>query len=529
LIGNRTSETVKEYGDYQTPDYFVDKICLYLRKELNLDPDIIFEPTFGLGSFIIGCLKAFKNIKKIFGVEINKTYFNICKKRIDETVIKRDIEVHLFNDDIFVFDFDNIKSHLDKNENLLIVGNPPWITNSELSLIGSINMPLKDNFKGLNGLDAITGKSNFDIAEYILLQLLSEFKYYNCTIAMLCKNIVAKNIVRDLRKFNFKLSDIRFLGFDAGDVFGISCEAGLLIMRFGEKGKSVCDVYDFYNPFEKKRMFGWIGDNFISDIGNYMQIINIDGKCQFEWRQGIKHDCSKVMELSTRQPDGTYLNGMGNRVDVEDGYIYPLIKSSDLKNVVITATRKSIIVPQKKIKEETDSIKQNAPKLWRYLEENSGLLDGRKSSIYKNSPRFSIFGVGDYAFKPFKVAISGFNKKSVFALVYNKQGKPIMLDDTCYYLGFDDFKISLIAMLILNSKIVQEFIKSIAFLDSKRPYTKEILMRIDFLKVVKVVTFNELVTLAKELGVDYRFTKEDFRYFIQYLSTPSENNTKIKR
>ena len=100
------------------------------------------------------------------------------------------------------------------------------------------------------------------------------------------------------------------------------------------------------------------------------------------------------------------------------------------------------------------------------------------------------WGHYNYAFKPFKVAISGFNKKSVFALVYNKQGKPIMLDDTCYYLGFDDFKISLIAMLILNSKIVQEFIKSIAFLDSKRPYTKEILMRIDFLKVVKVVTFN---------------------------------------
>ena len=81
------------------------------------------------------------------------------------------------------------------------------------------------------------------------------------------------------------------------------------------------------------------------------------------------------------------------------------------------------------------------------------------SSIYKNAPRFSIFGVGDYSFKPYKVAISGFYKKPVFALVHSKQDKPIMLDDTCYFLGFDDFKQALIVMLILNSNIVQEFIK----------------------------------------------------------------------
>ncbi len=521
MIGNRKNKIVKEFGDYQTPDYFVDKVCQYLSKRLNLDPDIVFEPTFGLGSFIIGSLKAFKHIKMISGVEINKSYFDITKKRIDEAVSKSDINIQLFNDDVFLFDFDNIKNYISKNDNLLIIGNPPWATNSELGSIGSNNVPHKNNFKGLNGLDAITGKGNFDIAEYILLQLLSEFKNYNCTIAMLCKNIVARNIVRDLEKFNFKLSDIRFLNFNAGDVFGSSCEAGLLIMRFGNKEKLVCDVYDFDNPTKIKRMFGWIEGNFISDVENYVQRVNIDGKCQFEWRQGIKHDCSKVMELSTKQPDGTYLNGMGNRIDIEDDYVYPLIKSSDLKNNVITSTRKSVIVPQKKIKEETNSIRQSSPKLWAYLEEHSALLDGRKSKIYKNSPRYSIFGVGDYSFKPYKVAISGFYKKPVFALIYAKQGKPIMLDDTCYFLGFNDFRQALITMLILNSNIVQGFIKSIAFLSSKRPYTKEILMRIDFLKAVNVVTFGELVTLARELSIDYLFTKEDFGIFIEQLKSVS--------
>lgn len=521
MIGNRRNEIAKEFGDYQTPGYFVDKVCQYIKKELKLDPDIVFEPTFGLGSFIVGSLKAFKRIKSIFGIEINKDYFDITKKRVDEITNKSDIEIQLYNDDIFVFDFDNIKNYISKSDNLLIIGNPPWVTNSELGSMGSENIPLKDNFKGLNGLDAITGKGNFDIAEYILLQLLGEFKNYNCTIAMLCKGIVARNIVRDLRKFNFKLSDIRFLSFDAGYVFGTSCEAGLLIMRFGKKEKLVCDVYDFDNPIDRKRTFGWVKDNFISDVGNYIQRVNIDGKCQFEWRQGIKHDCSKVMVLSTKQPDGTYLNSMGNRINIEDDYVYPLLKSSDLKNTVITSTRKSVIVPQKKIKEETDRIRETSPKLWAYLEQHSILLDARKSSIYKNAPRFSIFGVGDYSFKPYKVAISGFYKKPVFALVHSKQDKPIMLDDTCYFLGFDDFKQALIVMLILNSNIVQEFIKSVAFLNSKRPYTKEILMRIDILKAVKIITFDELVTLAKELHVDYPFTEDDFSSFIQQLSSDS--------
>ena len=84
--------------------------------------------------------------------------------------------------------------------------------------MGSENLPLKDNFKGLKGLDAITGKGNFDIAEYIILQLLSEFKDYPCHIAMLCKTIVAKNIVRDLEKYKFCLSDIKMITFDASDV-----------------------------------------------------------------------------------------------------------------------------------------------------------------------------------------------------------------------------------------------------------------------------------------------------------------------
>lgn len=520
---------ILEYGDYQTPDDFVKKVCKYLREEIEIKPRVIIEPTFGLGNFITGALEEFKELEKVYGVEINEDYYTFTNQRVKENIKDSNIVVELYNENIFTFDFEKIKSNVETEEQLLIIGNPPWVTNSELTTIESMNLPVKENFKGLSGLDAITGKGNFDIAEYIILQLLNEFKdYKSCYVAMLCKNIVGRNIVRDLQRYNFNLSEIKMITFNALTTFGVNCEAGLLVMKIGGEKRLICDVYDFDNTKEKIRSFGWVDNNFISDIGNYTD--SIDGKCQFEWRQGIKHDCSKVMELSIRQDDKTYINGYKQVIDVEDDYIYPLLKSSDIKQYISTQenTRKNLIVTQKRVGEETNSINNNSPKLWRYLEENSQYLDNRKSTIYKKAPRFAIFGVGDYSYRPYKVGISGFYKNPLFTLAYNdvEEEKSIMFDDTCYILGFEEYNDALITMLIMNSSIVQEFLKSIAFIDSKRPYTKEVLKRIDLVKATTKISYQELLETANRLGIpistltqeSYTDYKESIRVIEQEFS-----------
>ena len=38
----------------------------------------------------------------------------------------------------------------------------------------NFNLPEKENFKRLSGTDAITGASNFDICEYIILKLIEK-------------------------------------------------------------------------------------------------------------------------------------------------------------------------------------------------------------------------------------------------------------------------------------------------------------------------------------------------------------------
>lgn len=76
-----------------------------------------------------------------------------------------------------------------------------------------------------------------------------------------------------------------------------------------------------------------------------------------------------------------------------------------------------------------------------------------------------------------------------------------MTDDTSYFICFDSYDMAYVAMLLLNSERVQNFLMSIAFLDAKRPYTKKVLERIDFNKIVSVMTIEHLKETEKELNL----------------------------
>ena len=113
-------------------------------------------------------------------------------------------------------------------------------------------------------------------------------------------------------------------------------------------------------------------------------------------------------------------------------------------------------------------------------------------------------GVGDYSYSRFKVGVSGFYKQPLFSVLYSDDEKPVMTDDTSYFICFDSFDTAYVAMLLLNSKKVQGFLTSIAFLDAKRPYTKKVLQRIDFEKIVACLSIDELIQTEQNLNLtDY--------------------------
>lgn len=511
----------REWGDFQTPPRLVDQVCRCLAN-LPISPQVIIEPTYGLGNFILGALKYFPTAKLVYGVEIQQKYEWQLKLNLLTQVrqgSRPTTEIELHQDDIFTHQF---SPEVLNAVSLLIIGNPPWVTNAELGGLNSRNLPPKRNLKALNGLDAMTGKSNFDLGEAVLLRLLKLFSHRRGTLALLCKNAVIKNMVKALLEQPFRISNMQALEIDAAREFNAAVDASLLVLEMGQPTTFVCKVTTLKRPTDITKSFGWTRHQFVSDIESYETTYELDGVSPFLWRHGLKHDCAKIMELDGQ--NGAYTNGNNELVDIEPETNYWLLKSSDLRSFESAQARKKVIVTQHFLGEDTAGLKQQFPKLWSYLTKNSEYFARRKSRIYRDKPRFSIFGIGEYSFKPYKVAISGLYKEPCFSLVCPIDNRPVLLDDTCYFLGFDTYIEALFTASLLNSQIVTRFLGSIVFTDAKRPYTKEILMRIDLARVASLVTFETLKQFWQKVGYNPRvsITATDFEEFAQQLGHKGE-------
>ena len=161
-----------------------------------------------------------------------------------------------------------------------------------------------------------------------------------------------------------------------------------------------------------------------------------------------------------------------------------------------------------------------APLTWKYLNDNRSLFDNRKSSIYNGAPAFSMFGVGDYSYAKYKVGISGFYKKPIFSLLYNEEDveHPVMLDDTTYFISFDNYDLAYVCMLLLNSCKVQEFLYSISFQDAKRPYTKKVLQRLDINKALQCVKYEDLIKTERVLDLPAYLTIEMYECLVNMFA-----------
>jgi hypothetical protein len=501
-----------EYGDFQTNLDLANKVALYLKAK-DIRPEIVIEPTCGKGNFIIASLQNFNNITRIFGVEIYKPYvwetkFNIINFFL-ENPNKFKPEISITHCNVFDYNFKNIAKEYSKN-NVLVIGNPPWVTNSKLGSLNSNNLPKKNNFKNHSGLDAMTGKGNFDIAEFITLMMIETFQNIEGNIALLVKNSVVKNILSDQINKKYPISELEKLCIDSKKEFNVSVEACLFSCNLNSESEFECNEFDFYSQNEfttiqstqrKAKRFGWFDGKFVSNIDTYLDTKGIDGESPFVWRQGLKHDCSSIMELD--KVNGHYVNGLKESIELEDGLVYGLLKSSDLKNTVINQTRKFTIVTQKKVGQETNYIKFDYPKTYKYLIEHIDNFSARKSSIYNNKPLFSIFGIGDYSFKPYKVAISGLYKTFHFTLILPQNDKPVMLDDTCYLIGFDKIEFAVYSLILLNSDTTVQLLQSITFSDAKRTFTKDVLMRIDLTELAKRINKYYLLSEIDTLNEKY--------------------------
>jgi len=121
------------------------------------------------------------------------------------------------------------------------------------------------------------------------------------------------------------------------------------------------------------------------------------------------------------------------------------------------------------------------------------VLDSRKSSIYRNRPSFSIFGVGDYSFAPWKVVISGLCKRLHFVAIGSYSGKPVVVDDTCYFISCQAKEEAEYLAGLLNCEVAQEFFAAFVFWDDKRPITVEVLSKLDLLALARETGSEQMI------------------------------------
>lgn len=450
----------KEFGDFQTPLALAQEVARTLGDGFAS----IVEPTCGEGAFLEA---AARTHAQLYGFDISRTHLRAARDRVPNAKFE--------HADFFSFDWAEFFAGL--RAPILVLGNPPWVTSAEQGKIGGINLPRKNNFQEMKGLDALTGKSNFDVSEWMLLRLIDALIGRDAVLALLIKTSVARRVLAYAWKHALPISDSAIYTIDAAKHFDVAVSACLFSTRFGATGDREARMHDALDARARSKI-GWRDDHLVADTGAYDRAHALRGPAIKRWRSGIKHDAAAIFEL-TRGESGALVNGLGEHCELEEDRLFPLMKATELARGRKGA--RWILIAQKSTGEDTEALAKTHPKTWHYLDAHGAALDRRKSSIYKNRPRFSIFGVGEYSFAPWKVAISGLHKSLDFRLIGPRDDRPVLFDDTCYFAPCTNEQEGERMLDTLTRS--RDLLTSMIFWDAKRPITAELLNRVDLTAV----------------------------------------------
>ena len=461
-----------EYGDFQTPQSLAGRVC-GLISGFGLRPAAVIEPTCGEGAFLAAAADAFPQAL-LYGCESNSRYADTAR-----THVQSNGRLRIDTADFFSHDWNaTLGAFADP---ILVLGNPPWVTNATVGTLGGTNLPTKSNADRLQGIHAITGSANFDVSEWMIRQNMRWLASRRGAIAMLCKTSVARRVLRHAWTTSALLDRAAIYRIDAAREFGVAVDACLLYVRMGVGRSQRCEVYDSLESAKPSTTIGYHDGLLIGDVEAYQRQSALRSEGLVAWRSGLKHDCSRVFEF--RYADGGWRNGLDERVCVEEDVVYPLLKSSDVANG--RAPRKRVLVPQRSMSESPLALQRRAPQAWRYLLAHQESIARRASAVYRNRPPFSIFGVGAYSFAPWKVAIAGLYKTLRFVKIAPFEGRPVLLDDTCYFLPCETEADCDLLIELLASEPATEFLSALTFWDAKRPITARLLNQLDLVTVAK--------------------------------------------
>jgi hypothetical protein len=502
----------RQRGDFQTPEALSEQIWSLVNVA---DYDLIIEPTFGAGSFLATMPDG--GDAAILGWEIHRDYYERTLARFAGRTRTR---MRLAHGDIFAVTRADLP--ITEGTAALVIGNPPWVTSAAQGTLGGRNTGPKRNVKALAGLDALTGKANFDIAEAIILHLLTVLAGCRTVdFVLLTKFTVARNLLRFLGALP-QVGDFAFYRIDAQRSFGVAVEAGVLRFRVGgvPQTRSQCALYDTIDG-SCTRLLRLQDGRFVYDAEGYRRnaFLEAEEGATYVWRQGLKHDLRDVFEL--RERDGMLFNRRGEQVDVEPEVLHQLYKSADIFNG--RPSRFVVPVYQRDLQDDLTHGAARWPKLWAYLEAHAADFRGRKSSIYQKRPLFSLFGIGPYTYQRYKVAVGSLYAEPVFQLLEPGPRLPV-IDDTCYSLTTDDRAEAIYLLAILRLACVRDFLLAISAVGEKRRFSKDVLARL-YLPPYANCPSTLALALVGEWDTERRFSEPIQRELTAWLRYQQKRRT----
>ena len=298
-----TKPVRRDLGDFQTPPELVAEVLATLGPIGARWPRVL-EPTCGRGHFLAGLLEHASPPREIQAIEIQPAH---CRAAVELAARYRDRDtgVTITCADVFELDLGRDLAWRQGGP-LLVVGNPPWVTNAELGSLASTQVPPKSNVKGLSGLAARTGASNFDVAEAVWLKLARELAAEAPTIATLVQDLGGAEHP-PVRPPRTAADRVRV---DPPD------RCGSLVRRGGGRLPVPGDAVEgrggrgaglpagasrsirSCNRAEPTGVMGFSRGWLIADRAAHRRCEFADGVCPGTWRQGLKHDAAAVMELA---------------------------------------------------------------------------------------------------------------------------------------------------------------------------------------------------------------------------------------
>jgi len=445
-----------------------------------------------------------------------------------------------------------------------VIGNPPWIKWDFLS------KDYKDKLKLLyqhtyklfshKGMLASMGYAHDDLS--ILFTYISMDKYLKTggTLSFVLKQTLYKSVAgNEFRRFQItkrneaipvritKVHDLLNL-----KPFGSGAETSIAVMKKNEKTKypvryttwtkksrtgiSELSTIDYVKSVTERERFDAYPDPFSGDINDIWILMPMGVKPPkisrilnyYKPRHGVVNDLNSVflLKINSKTKSGllsiTNLANFGRRkvrtltAEIKPDLVYPLIKPGNTKRWK-TEGYYYVLLPQKKEGENNESfLRVNFQKSYSYLSRFKKELLSRKSKWFKGKekPFYSIFGIGEYTFKPYKVIWCCMSYKPDFSVVSKVDDeyigtKEVIPDNTIGNVSFDSKDEAHFVCSILNSDKAR-------LLFSMRSSKSKWGISIDMVKKIPVPRYNErdishrrLVKLSLEA---HRYAdKEDVR------------------